>query len=62
MEELERKFKQYRKKCNEILTRNCKWRARDGHTFTCDYIGTEVVRCNAVGREKCPLIRVLEEK
>lgn len=49
------------KKAKEIITRNCKWRSRDGHSFSCDYDGSLITRCNKEARVKCPLINLLEE-
>ncbi len=49
------------RKAKEIMTRNCKWRARDGHSFSCDYDGSQTTRCNKEGRVKCPLINLLDE-
>lgn len=59
---LKRKIKQMEKKHAEISVSICRYRSREGHTFVCDYEGTEVVRCNMVGREdKCPAIQLFLE-
>jgi hypothetical protein len=57
----EKRIRKLKKKAKEIIVRNCKWRSRDGHSFSCDYEGTSVVKCNVIGREKCPLTGLLDE-
>ncbi len=49
------------KKCKELVPRICKYRIRDGHQFMCEYEGSEAVTCNKIGRENCPIYRLLED-
>ncbi len=50
------------KKAHELIWRNCKWKHRDGHTFSCGYAGSPVAACNANARKNgCPLTMLLED-
>lgn len=57
-----RKLKRKLKKSKELSMRHCTHKSKDGHVNVCDWPSSPVARCNAEGRNKCPMVYLVESE